>query len=84
MYDIIILHYHTIMTTISVPITGEQEKFINDQVKSGKAANKAHVVRYALQRLAEEEAVNAVLQAERELDDGKGMRGDLNKLLKKI
>lgn len=72
------------MTTLSIPITSEQERFINSLVKSGKAANKAHVVRYALQRLAEEEAVNAVLQAEREIDEGRGMRGDLKKLLKKI
>lgn len=72
------------MTTISVPITSEQEKFINELVKKGKAANKAHVVRYALQRLAEEEAVNAVLEAEQELAAGRGLRGDLKKLLKKI
>lgn len=72
------------MTTLSIPITSEQEKFINDLVKSGKAGSKAHVVRYALQRLAEEEAVNAVLNAEREIGDGRGLRGDLKKLLKKI
>ncbi len=72
------------MTTISVPITGEQEKFINDLVKSGKAANKAHAVRYAIQRLSEEEAIAAVFEGEREIADGKGMRGDLRKLLKKI
>lgn len=72
------------MTTLSVPITGEQERFINQLIKSGRAANKAHVVRYALQRLAEEEAVHAVLRAEQEIDEGKGLRGDLKKLLKKI
>lgn len=72
------------MTTISVPITGEQEKFINDMVKSGKAANKAHVVRYAIQRLSESEAVEAVLESERELSAGKGLRGDLRTLLKKV
>ena len=72
------------MTTLSVPITSEQERFINQLVESGKAANKAHVVRYALQRLAEEEAVNTVLRAERQLDEGRGLRGDLKKLLKKI
>ena len=72
------------MTTLSIPITSEQERFIDQQVKSGRAANKAHVVRYALQRLAEEEAVHAVLRAEREIDEGKGLRGDLKKLLKKI
>lgn len=72
------------MTTISVPITGEQEKFINDLVKSGKAANKAHVVRYALHRLAEEEMIDTVLRAEQEFAAGKGVRGDLKKILKKI
>lgn len=72
------------MTTISVPITGEQEKFINDLVKSGKAANKAHAVRYAIQKFAESEAVEAVLEAEREIAAGKGVHGDLSKLLKKI
>jgi Arc/MetJ-type ribon-helix-helix transcriptional regulator len=72
------------MSTISVPITVEQEKFINEMVKSGKAANKAHVVRYAIQRLSEEEAVEAVLESERELAAGKGLRGDLRTLLKKV
>ena len=72
------------MTTISVPITGEQERFINSLVKSGKAANRAHAVRYAIQRLSEEEAVATVLESERELAADKGMRGDLRKLLKKI
>jgi len=71
------------MTTISVPITGEQEKFINDLVKSGKAANKAHAVRYAIQRLSEEEAINAVLEGERDIREGRVYRGDLRKLAKK-
>ena len=71
------------MTTISVPITSEQEKFINDLIKSGKAANKAHAVRYALQRLAEEEAINAVFEGERDVREGRVYRGDLRKLAKK-
>ncbi len=72
------------MTTLSIPITPEQEKFINDMVKSGKAANKAHAVRYAIQRLSEEEAVESVLESEREIAGGKGLRGDLGTLLKKV
>lgn len=72
------------MTMLSVPISGEQEKFIKSYVKSGKAANKAHAVRYAIQRLAEEEAVAAVFEAERELSEGKGVRGDLAARLKGI
>mgnify|MGYP001612700539 CR=1 FL=1 len=71
------------MTTISVPITGEQEKFINGLVKSGKAANKAHAVRSALDSFAEDMAVEAVLEAEQEIAEGKGLRGDLDTIAKK-
>ncbi len=71
------------MITISVPISSEQEKFINDLVKSGKAANKAHAVRYAIQRLAEEEAIATVLEGERDIQEGRVYRGDLRKLIKK-
>ena len=71
------------MTTISVPITGEQEKFINDLVKSGKAANKAHAMRRALDLLAEEGAIGAVREAERDIKEGRVYRGDLRKLAKK-
>lgn len=67
------------MSTLSVPLTPELEAFINQQVKSGKAANKAHVVRYALQRLSEEEAVAEILRAEKEPI----LRGDLRVLVKK-
>ena len=72
------------MTTISVPITGEQEKFINDLVKSGKAANKAHAVRRAIDLFAEEEAIASVLRAEQDLKEGKVFYGDLDKLAKKM
>ncbi|MEK7109128.1 MAG: hypothetical protein AAB919_01700 [Patescibacteria group bacterium] len=71
------------MTTISIPITPEQEKFIRSYIKEGKAENKAQVVRRALSHFAEEEAVRAVLEAEREIVDGKGLRGDLRKLIRK-
>ena len=72
------------MSTISVPINAEQEAFIESYIKSGKAENKAQVVRRALTRMSEEEAVNAVLEAERELGAGKVLRGDLRELLKKV
>ncbi len=82
-YDIIILDYHTFMSTLSVPLTPSLEEFIRRQVKSGKAANKAHVVRYALQRLSEAEAVEVVLQSERELAEGKILRGNLRVIAKR-
>ena len=68
------------MSTLSVPITPKLEEFINDQVKSGRAANKADVVRRALVALTEEEAIREVLKAAREPI----IRGDIRKLMKKF
>ena len=72
------------MTTLSVPISPELEKFVTGMIKKGQAANKADVVRKALKKLSEDEAVNAVLQAEQECREGKILRGDLDSLAKKI
>lgn len=68
------------MTTLSVPIPANLEEFINKQIREGRAANKADVVRRAITRLSEEEAVNAVLNAEREPT----LRGNLKELLAEI
>ena len=68
------------MSTISVPINAEQEAFIESYIKSGKAENKAQVVRRALTRLSEDEAVQAILDAEKE----PMLRGDLRELLRKV
>jgi len=68
------------MSTLSVPLSSEQEAFIEMLVKQKKAANKADAVRQAIELMAEEEAINAVLQAEKEPT----LRGDLRELAKKI
>jgi len=68
------------MTTFSVPVPPHLEEFILKQVKMGKAANKAAVIRHALQLMAEQEAVEAVLKAESEPT----LKGDLKTLAKKI
>ena len=72
------------MSTLSVPLTPQLEETINSFVKNGYAPNKAEVVRKALKLLAREEAIMAVLEAERELDEGKGLRGDLDVLAKRL
>ena len=72
------------MTTLSIPISSELEEFIKQEIKHGRSPNKAAVVRRALHRLAEEEAVQAVLQSEREVEEGKIFRGDLRLLAKKL
>lgn len=68
------------MTTISVPFPHHLEEFINRQIKLGKASNKAQVIRHAVTRLSEQEAVNAVLEAQKEPT----LRGNLKDLAKKI
>jgi putative addiction module CopG family antidote len=68
------------MTTLSVPISDHLEKFVQKMVKNGHASNKADVVRKALTRLAEEEAVFAVLKAEQEPN----VKGNLRDLMKKF
>ena len=67
------------MSTISVPLPAELEKFVNDQVKE-RGSNKAEVVRVALRRMAEEEAVQSVLRAEQEPT----LKGNLDELARKL
>jgi Arc/MetJ-type ribon-helix-helix transcriptional regulator len=68
------------MTTISVPLPADLEKSLNRLVRSGYGSNKADVVRRAIVRLAEDEAVEAVLRAERE----PSLSGNLKELAKKF
>jgi len=68
------------MSTISVPLPANLEEFVNRMVKSGNAANKADVVRKALRRMSDEEAVEAILRAEREPT----LKGNLVELSKKF
>jgi len=72
------------MSTISVPLPANLEEFVNKMVSEGQAANKADVVRKALNLLSEDEAVNAILSAQREIKLGKGLKGDLKVLAKKL
>ncbi len=72
------------MSTLSVPLTAKLEEFINNQVRSGRAANKADVVRRALTAFTEEEAVQEVLLAQKEIREGKGVTGDLRELMKRM
>lgn len=72
------------MTTISVPLRKDNEEKLDELVRSGVGSSRADVMRKALEKLAEDEAVEAVLRAERELGEGKVLRGDLRKLLKRF
>lgn len=68
------------MSILSVPLTPELEKMIDELVKNGVVANKADAARKAIRFFAEEHAVKVVLEAEREVADGKVLRGELDSL----
>ena len=72
------------MSTLSVPLTPRLEEFINRMVGQGYAENKAQVVRRAIAKLAEDEAVAAVLCAEQEIREKKVLYGDIDMLAKKL
>ena len=72
------------MSTISVPIPASLEMFISQMIARGVAPNKAEVVRQALVRYAEDQAVETVLRAQQEAREGKILRGDPRELIKQF
>jgi Arc/MetJ-type ribon-helix-helix transcriptional regulator len=50
------------MTTLSVPVPDKLRKFVEEEAER-RCTNKADIVRYAIKRLAEEEAVARILAA---------------------
>jgi Arc/MetJ-type ribon-helix-helix transcriptional regulator len=72
------------MTTITVPINKELELFIEEELSHGERESKAHLVRYALERLREERAFMRIEEARRDIVEGRVYKGDLKKLLKKF
>lgn len=68
------------MSMLSVPLTGDLEQVVKNLVKSGYGSNKADVVRRAIKRLAEEQAVEKVLRASAE----PRLKGDLREIAKSL
>ena len=71
----------TLMPTVSVPLSSELQDSLDALVANGAGANRADVMRRALERYAEEEAIQDVLIAEQEVREGKILRGDPRKIL---
>lgn len=67
------------MSTITVPLTPELDKFIKEELQ-GEFSSKAELVRQALNFYREELAVRRIMQAEKE----PSLRGDLRDLMKKM
>lgn len=68
------------MSLLSVPLTPELEKMIEKMIIDGVAPNKAELARRAIEKLAEDHAVQVVLRAQKEPT----LRGDLDDLANKI
>jgi len=68
------------MSLLSVPLTPKLEEMIDKMIADGVAPNKAELARKAIEKLAEDQAVQAVLDAEREPN----LSGDLRELAKKF
>lgn len=70
------------MVIVSVSLTSELQHRLDTLVSEGVGNSRADVMCRALERFAEEEAVNAVLRAEREVASGKVLRGDAHRVLR--
>ena len=65
----------------SITISEETNEALNEMVRRGEAKDPADAVRKALNRLAEDDAVNAVLEAEEEVRNGDVVYGDIDEAL---
>ena len=79
----IISYYNFIlssMTTVSVPLSDDMLRHIQELIDRGIAANKADAIRKAVKKYLEDQAVEAVLRARKEPT----LEGDLDELAKKF
>jgi len=72
------------MSVATVPLNKKTQSSLDALLKSGVGSSKADVIRKAINRLAEEQAILDVLEAEREVEKGLVFQGDLDELTKKI
>jgi Arc/MetJ-type ribon-helix-helix transcriptional regulator len=72
------------MSVITVPVSDVQLGIINDMVKSGRAATKAHAMRMAIDLLAREEALERIRRGRKDIREGRGLAGDLDELAKMV
>lgn len=68
------------MTTVSVPLSDDMLRHIQELIDRGIAANKADAIRKAVKKYLEDQAVETILQARKEPT----LEGDLDELAKKF
>ncbi len=86
--DNIIFNYHInnklIMTNISINLPKSIIEYIKNQVRMGNYANKSQFVVKALKNFRENEAIESIRRAERDIKEGRVYYGDLDDLAKKF
>ena len=68
------------MTTISVPLNPKIEQELMELVEI-TGANRVAVIRKAIERYREDQAINDILLAQQEVAEGKIIRGDIDDIL---
>ena len=68
------------MSTISVPLNSETEVALQELTEI-TGANRSAVIRQAITRYREDEAITAVLRSEQEISEDKILRGNIDNLL---
>jgi putative addiction module CopG family antidote len=72
------------MGILSVSLTPELEKFIEDEVASGEFESKGQLIKKALKRFEEDLIVEDLLRISAEIEEGIYLEGDLDELAKKV
>jgi len=72
------------MSVATVPLNKKTEAALDNLMRSDIGSSKAEIIRRAINKLAEDQAILDVLEAEQEVRDGKIIKGDLRTLAKKI
>lgn len=68
------------MTTISVPLSADLLKILDQLVADGVAVNKADAMRKALKKFSDDQVIERILQAQK----GPRLEGDLYELAAKL
>ncbi|MEK7185285.1 MAG: ribbon-helix-helix domain-containing protein [Patescibacteria group bacterium] len=72
------------MANISVPLPTKLLDAVEERVRDGHEESKSSLVRKAVEKYLDDQFVQDILLAQKEVAEGKVLRGDLKKLLKKI
>lgn len=70
------------MTTISVPMPKDLLDFVDSIIHSGEAENRAQAIRKAIRKMREQNEINEILEASRQVKNGLVYTGDLKEILK--